>query len=295
MSDHPARRRRPPRSAATPCRSRAGTTGLLWTALGPALLAALAGAGRAAAARRPRRGVEDGTTVAHVDRIVLCWPASWSLQTVLTRFARYVSPVFGEQVLAELREDFVGNALALPVGTVESAGTGDLLTRTSRDVEQLGWSVRWALPEWTIALVTAVLTFVAALMRRLVGALPCLLGMPPLVIGLRWYLAAPRTATCARTRRTPRSTPRSPRPSRARGPSRRSGSGDADRADRPRHRRVVRRGAVHAVPAHGVLPERGDRPTCSRPSRPCSSAAGSTPRGRSRWARSPRRRSTCRC
>ena len=50
--------------------------------------------------------------------------------------------MLGEQVLAELREDFVGNALALPIGVVESAGAGDLLTRTSRDVDQLGWSVR---------------------------------------------------------------------------------------------------------------------------------------------------------
>ena len=49
---------------------------------------------------------------------------------MLTRYARYVSFVLGEQVLAELREDFVENSLALPVGTVESAGSGDLLTRT---------------------------------------------------------------------------------------------------------------------------------------------------------------------
>ena len=108
---------------------------------------------------------------------------------VLTRYARYVSQVLGEQVLAELREDFVGNALALPVGVVESAGSGDLLTRTSRDVDQLGWSVRWALPEWTIAVVTAVLTFAAALSVGWWVAVPCLLGMPPLVVGLRWYLA----------------------------------------------------------------------------------------------------------
>jgi ABC-type multidrug transport system fused ATPase/permease subunit len=49
--------------------------------------------------------------------------------------------------------------------------------------------VRWALPEWTIALVSAVLTFVAALSVGWWVALPCLLGVPPLVIGLRWYLA----------------------------------------------------------------------------------------------------------
>nr|WP_297413330.1 ABC transporter ATP-binding protein [uncultured Nocardioides sp.] len=133
--------------------------------------------------------VEDGTTVATVDRTVLLLAGFLLLQTVLTRYARYLSFVTGEQVLAELREDFVENTLALPVGTVESAGSGDLLTRTSRDVEQLGWSVRWALPEWLIACITAVLTFTAALLVGWWVAIPCLLGVPPLVVGLRWYLA----------------------------------------------------------------------------------------------------------
>jgi ABC-type multidrug transport system fused ATPase/permease subunit len=132
--------------------------------------------------------VEDGTTTGHVDRIIGLLAVFLVAQTVLTRFARYLSQVLGEQVLAELREDFVDNTLALPLGVVEDAGSGDLLTRTSRDVDQLGWSVRMALPEWTIALVTAILTFVAAISVGWWVALPCLLGVPPLVIGLRWYL-----------------------------------------------------------------------------------------------------------
>ena len=162
---------------------------LLWGALSLHGLAALA------ALAAPRligdlvQAVETGTTVGHVDRIMLLLGGFLLAQTLLTRYARYVSQVLGEQVLAQLREDFVGNALALPVGVVESAGSGDLLTRTSRDVDQLGWSVRWALPEWTIAAVTAVLTFAAALSVGWWVALPCLLGLPPLVIGLRWYLA----------------------------------------------------------------------------------------------------------
>ncbi len=133
--------------------------------------------------------VERGTTSAHVDRIIVLLAGFLVLQTVLTRFARYVSQVLGEKVLAELREDFVGNTLALPVGVVESAGSGDLLTRTGRDVDQLGWSVRWAMPESTIAFVTAITTFVAAISVGWWVAVPCLLGVPPLVIGLRWYLA----------------------------------------------------------------------------------------------------------
>ncbi|WP_121258862.1 ABC transporter ATP-binding protein [Nocardioides ferulae] len=155
----------------------------------------LHGAAALAALAAPRligelvEAVERGTTASHVDRVMLLLGGFVVLQTVLTRFARYVSQVLGEQVLAELREDFVENSLALPVGVVESAGSGDLLTRTSRDVDQLGWSVRWALPEWTIAAVTAAVTVVAALSVGWWVALPLLLGLPPLVVGLRWYLA----------------------------------------------------------------------------------------------------------
>ncbi len=132
--------------------------------------------------------VEQGTTIGRVNTVIAVLAAFLLAQTVLTRFARYLSFTLGERVLAELREDFVQNSLALPVGVVESAGSGDLLTRTSRDVEQLGWSVRWALPEWTIAVLTAALTFVAAIAVGWWVAIPCLLGVPPLVIGLRWYL-----------------------------------------------------------------------------------------------------------
>ncbi|WP_243056772.1 ABC transporter ATP-binding protein [Nocardioides sp. SR21] len=161
---------------------------MLWGAVSLHVAAALA------ALAAPRligdlvQAVETGTTVGHVDRIIALLAGFLLVQTVLTRYARYLSQVLGEQVLAELREDFVGNTLALPVGVVESAGSGDLLTRTSRDVDQLGWSVRMALPEWTIAVITAIVTFIAAMSVGWWVAIPCLLGVPPLVIGLRWYL-----------------------------------------------------------------------------------------------------------
>ena len=102
-----------------------------------------------------------------------CWRASWCCRRCSPGTRGSVSSSLGEQVLAELREDFVDNSLALPVGVVESAGSGDLLTRTSRDVEQLGWSVRWALPEWVIALITAVVTLVAAALVGWWVLLPC--------------------------------------------------------------------------------------------------------------------------
>jgi ABC-type multidrug transport system fused ATPase/permease subunit len=126
--------------------------------------------------------------VSTVDKTILAIAVFLLFQTVLTRFARYMSFALGEKVLAELREDFVEQSLALPVGTVERAGTGDLLTRTSRDVEALGWSVRFAVPETIIALVTTVFSVVACV---LVGAwvlVPLVLGVPVLFVATRWYL-----------------------------------------------------------------------------------------------------------
>jgi ABC-type multidrug transport system fused ATPase/permease subunit len=132
--------------------------------------------------------VATGTTTGHVDTVIVTIAVFLLAQTILTRYARYVSFAFGEQVLAELREDFVEEALALPVGTVESAGTGDLLTRTSRDVEALGWSVRFALPETVIALVTALFTVGACLLVGTWVLVPLVLGVPVLYVSTRWYL-----------------------------------------------------------------------------------------------------------
>ena len=134
------------------------------------------------------QAVQDGTTTAHIDTIALVIGTSLLIQTVLTRYARYASFRLAETILARLREDFVKNSLGLPVGVVERAGTGDLLTRTSRDVEALGWSVRFAVPEMIIAAITVVFTVIAALLVGLWVAIPLVLGVPILWAGTQWYL-----------------------------------------------------------------------------------------------------------
>lgn len=132
--------------------------------------------------------VQQGTTAAVVDTTIAIIAFFLALQTILTRYARYTSTLLGETVLAELREDFVEESLDLPVGVVERAGTGDLLTRSSRDVDALGWSVRFAIPETIIALVTTVFTVGACLLVGAWVAVPLVLGVPLLFAGTRWYL-----------------------------------------------------------------------------------------------------------
>ncbi|MGD0691358.1 MAG: ABC transporter transmembrane domain-containing protein, partial [Acidimicrobiales bacterium] len=73
----------------------------------------------------------------------------------LSFLARRRSYLLGETVFAQLREEFLESVLGLPLAEVERAGTGDLLSRTTNDIEALSRTVRFAMPEWLVAIVQA--------------------------------------------------------------------------------------------------------------------------------------------
>ncbi|MGN9840872.1 ABC transporter ATP-binding protein [Nonomuraea sp. H19] len=114
------------------------------------------------------------------------------LQGVLMRYAVLASARLGEKVLAELREEFVDQVLGLPLSTVERAGSGDLITRTSRDVDSLSRTVRHAVPETLIALVTFMITVGAMVLVSPLLILPMLTAGPVIWISTRWYLKRAR-------------------------------------------------------------------------------------------------------
>ncbi|MFI5690329.1 ABC transporter ATP-binding protein [Kribbella sp. NPDC051586] len=132
--------------------------------------------------------VQHGTTATKVNEVIVVIAVFIVAQSLLTRWARYRSFALGEQVLAELREEFVDNALALPIGTVERAGTGDLLSRTSRDVDTLSRTVRFAVPETIIAFVTVIFTVVATVLVGVWVLVPLVAMVPLLWLSTKWYL-----------------------------------------------------------------------------------------------------------
>ncbi|GAA0356903.1 ABC transporter ATP-binding protein/permease [Actinoallomurus spadix] len=136
--------------------------------------------------------VRDGSSHVTVDRIALAILGFVVVQGVLLRYAVYLSARLGEKVLARLREEFVDRVLELPLSTVERAGTGDLVTRTSRDVDALARTVRHAVPETLIAMVTGAFAIGALILVGPLTALPCLVGVPLLWCGTRWYLRRAR-------------------------------------------------------------------------------------------------------
>ncbi|MEV8630157.1 ABC transporter ATP-binding protein [Streptosporangium sp. NPDC051023] len=165
--------------------------GALTVALGLHGLAAMAGLAVPWLLGGLVQGVQDGTGT-DVTLVALAIAGFLAAQGVLVRFAVYASSRLGEKVLAELRQEFVGRVLGLPLSTVERAGSGDLITRTSRDVDTLSRSVRHAVPETMIALVTCAITVGALLLVGPLLTLPALLAVPILWVSTRWYLKRAR-------------------------------------------------------------------------------------------------------
>ena len=160
----------------------------LGAVLGLHALAALAGLAGPALLGRLVDDVRGGAGIGTVDRIAAILAAAIVLQTGLTWAARRQSYVLGEQVFAQLREQFMHRVVALPLSTVERAGTGDLVTRTTRDVDALSHTVRFAVPTILVASLTTVLTVIAAAVTGGSVALAVVVGVPLLWAGTRWYL-----------------------------------------------------------------------------------------------------------
>lgn len=129
-------------------------------------------------------GVDDGT----VRRLVLLVVVALGAQAVLTFVAKWMAAVLGHAVLAQAREHVIRAVLRLPLGRVESASTGDLVTRVTRDVGSMSESVRWALPECIIGGVTVVLTIAAMVFNSWLLAVPTLVMVSLSLLQIRRYL-----------------------------------------------------------------------------------------------------------
>ncbi len=120
--------------------------------------------------------------------VVLVFLVATIVRTGLTWWAGRRGGLLGARVLTRLREEFLGNVLRLPLAVVERAGTGDLLTRATSDVDGLGQTVQRALPEIVIAVVTVLLTIAALIWTAPVLALTLIPAAVILVLATRWYL-----------------------------------------------------------------------------------------------------------
>ena len=110
-----------------------------------------------------------------------------AVQAVFVRQVRLRGAMLGERMLADLREDFLVRSVGLPPGVLERAGTGDLLSRITTDIDRLGNAMREAVPQLAIGEVWAALLLGGLVVTAPELAPAVLVAVPVLVAGCRWY------------------------------------------------------------------------------------------------------------
>ena len=128
------------------------------------------------------------TTAAHISNVGVWLTVAILVQTVFAGVGQRQAMVLGEGIFARLREEFLDTITHLPLSTVERAGTGDLLGRTTNDVDRVQWVVRFGVPRVLVTSVTILLTMVAALVASPLAGVGLLTGVPLLVVSAKWYL-----------------------------------------------------------------------------------------------------------
>ena len=114
--------------------------------------------------------------------------AALVLQSVFVYFTRVRASILGEFVLSALRERFVTRVVELPPNVVERAGAGELLTRTTTDIDHITWAVRDAVPVITICLVSIFGISTAIALTAPLFLTAVFIGIPMVFAATRWYL-----------------------------------------------------------------------------------------------------------
>ncbi|EAP97303.1 putative ABC transporter [Janibacter sp. HTCC2649] len=109
-------------------------------------------------------------------------------QAVLTWLARRAAFILSEHVFARLREDFVRDAVRLPLSTLERAGTGDLVARTTNDIEAMTHVIRFGIPAIVVSVMTVTATVIAAVITSPLAALALLTPLLVHIPSSIWYL-----------------------------------------------------------------------------------------------------------
>ncbi|MFH9711247.1 ABC transporter ATP-binding protein [Streptomyces luteogriseus] len=131
--------------------------------------------------------VSDGARDLRLELTAGLFVAALAVQAVFVRQVRLRGAMLGERMLADLREDFLVRSVGLPPGVLERAGTGDLLSRITTDIDRLGNAMREAVPQLSIGVVWVVLLMGGLVITAPPLALAVLLALPLLIVGCRWY------------------------------------------------------------------------------------------------------------
>jgi ABC-type multidrug transport system fused ATPase/permease subunit len=131
--------------------------------------------------------LSDGRHDIEPGRIAVVFLVALAAQAFFVRWRRLRGAVLGERMLADLRDDFLVRSVALPPAVLEQAGTGDLLSRITIDIDRLSNAMREAVPQLVTGAVWAALLLGALAVTSPPLTVSVLIALPLLIADCRWY------------------------------------------------------------------------------------------------------------
>lgn len=119
-------------------------------------------------------------TILIIAAVIVSAIASW--------LSEYRSVVLGERIFADIREDLLSKATALPLSVIEEAGTGDLLGRTTQDIRALSFVVKRGTYRFLVIIARILVVIGAMALTATPLVFVLLLVLPLSAFMSRWYL-----------------------------------------------------------------------------------------------------------
>ena len=129
-----------------------------------------------------------GTEASYIRNLVIVLFVVVAAQAVLAYFGEFRAMVLGERVFTTLRNGVVHGVTHLPLSIVEAAGTGDLLGRTTHDVDRVAGFVQRGISRIIITALTIVVTMVAAFVADPLVGFVVVLPLVPMFFLIRWMI-----------------------------------------------------------------------------------------------------------
>lgn len=130
-----------------------------------------------------------GTTSAYVTQQILIIAGLVLTQMVICYYGELYSAIFGERMFASIRGNLVHDYLRVPLGDVEAAGAGDLISRGTGDIDSLRMFLNMGLSIFAISIFQVIFIYVGALWTSWQLGLILLAFFPIFMLMLRRYLA----------------------------------------------------------------------------------------------------------
>lgn len=132
--------------------------------------------------------VAAGTTSSYIRNAIVFIAVVVVIQAILGYAASLRAYVFSQKILAVLRERVVRAVTSLPLGTVEAAGSGDMIGRTTHDVDRVSVFIEGAVSRLFMTVLTIAATLVAIFVANpLLGGV-VVLTAAPIFFTVRFYV-----------------------------------------------------------------------------------------------------------